>query len=114
MRATAGAFSTGYRPRSAACSFTETTPDRSTRSARTRNEGRVRRLEALRIERAARRDRVGKVGLELAQGERSGRLVADLDEVGKRYGDKRVVEKFSGRILRGDKVGLIGPNGSGK
>jgi len=81
---------------------------------RTRNEGRVRRLEALRLERAARRDRVGKVGLELAEGERSGRLVADLDEAGKHYGDKRVVEKFSCRILRGDKVGLIGPNGSGK
>jgi len=81
---------------------------------RTRNEGRVRRLEALRIERAARRDRVGKVGLELAEGERSGRLVADLEEVGKTYGDKQVVKKFSCRILRGDKVGLIGPNGSGK
>jgi len=81
---------------------------------RTRNEGRVRRLEALRIERAARRDRVGKVGLELAEGERSGRLVADLEEVGKNYGDKQVVRNFSGRILRGDKVGLIGPNGSGK
>ncbi len=81
---------------------------------RTRNEGRVRRLEALRVERAARRDRVGKVGLELAEGERSGRLVAELDEVGKHYDDKRVVEKFSCRILRGDKVGLIGPNGSGK
>src|SRR6267378_621415 len=81
---------------------------------RTRNEGRVRRLEALRIERAARRDRVGKVGLELAQGERSGRLVADLEEAGKNYGDKQVVRKFSCRILRGDKVGLIGPNGSGK
>src|SRR5882672_1314608 len=85
---------------------------------RTRNEGRVRRLEALRIERAARRDRVGKVGLEVAEGERSGRLVAELEEVGKRFkgtsGDKRVVEKFSCRILRGDKVGLIGPNGSGK
>ncbi|HEY6721634.1 MAG TPA: ATP-binding cassette domain-containing protein [Burkholderiales bacterium] len=81
---------------------------------RTRNEGRVRRLEALRIERAARRDRVGKVGLELAQGERSGRLVAELEEVGKDYGDKQVVKKFSCRILRGDKVGLIGPNGSGK
>src|SRR5260221_36208 len=81
---------------------------------RTRNEGRVRRLEALRIERAARRDRVGKVGLELAEGERSGRLVADLEEVGKNYGDKQVVKKFTGRILRGDKVGLIGPNGSGK
>jgi ATP-binding cassette subfamily F protein uup len=74
----------------------------------------VRRLEALRIERAARRDRVGKVGLEIAQGERSGRLVAELEEVVKRYGDKLVVEPFSCRILRGDKVGLIGPNGSGK
>jgi len=81
---------------------------------RTRNEGRVRRLEALRLERAARRDRVGKVGLEVAEGERSGRLVADLDEVSKDYGDKQVVKKFSCRILRGDKVGLIGPNGSGK
>jgi ABC transport system ATP-binding/permease protein len=81
---------------------------------RTRNEGRVRRLEALRLERAARRDRVGKAGLELAEGERSGRLVADLEEVGKNYGDKQVVKDFSGRILRGDKVGLIGPNGSGK
>jgi ATP-binding cassette subfamily F protein uup len=68
----------------------------------------------LRIERAARRDRVGKVGLEIAQGERSGRLVAELEEVGKSYSDKRVVENFSCRILRGDKVGLIGPNGSGK
>ena len=81
---------------------------------RTRNEGRVRRLEALRLERAARRDRVGKVALEVTEGERSGRLVADLDEVAKNYGDRQVVKKFSCRILRGDKVGLIGPNGSGK
>src|SRR5258707_5591202 len=81
---------------------------------RTRNEGRVRRLEALRLERAARRDRVGKVSLGLAEGERSGRLVADLEEAGKNYGDKQVVRKFSCRILRGAKVGLIGPNGSGK
>ncbi len=81
---------------------------------RTRNEGRVRRLEALRIERAARRDRVGKVALDLAQGERSGRLVADLEDVSKKFADKPVVKNFSCRILRGDKVGLIGPNGSGK
>src|SRR6267143_807879 len=81
---------------------------------RTRNEGRVRRLEALRIERAGRRDRVGKVGLELAEGERSGRLVADLEQVGKSYAEKQVVKNFSCRILRGDRVGLIGPNGSGK
>ena len=81
---------------------------------RTRNEGRVRRLEVLRLERAARRDRLGRVDLAVAQGERSGRLVAELEGVSKRYGDKLVVEDFSGRIMRGDKVGLIGPNGSGK
>src|ERR1019366_7828173 len=81
---------------------------------RTRNEGRVRRLEALRAERAARRERVGKVELALGEGERSGRLVAELSDVSKRYGDKCVVDRFSCRILRGDKVGMIGPNGSGK
>jgi len=81
---------------------------------RTRNEGRVRRLDDLRTERAARRHRVGSVELNVAEGERSGRLVAELEHVSKRYGDKRVVEDFSTRIMRGDKVGLIGPNGSGK
>jgi ATP-binding cassette subfamily F protein uup len=81
---------------------------------RTRNEGRVRRLEALRLERAARRERVGKVALALSPGERSGRLVAELEDVSKRYGDQVVVENFSSRIIRGDKIGLIGPNGSGK
>ena len=74
----------------------------------------MRRLEALRLERAARRDRLGRVDLAVAQGERSGKLVAELEGVSKRYGDKLVVEDFSGRIMRGDKVGLIGPNGSGK
>jgi ATP-binding cassette subfamily F protein uup len=81
---------------------------------RTRNEGRVRRLEALRLERAARRERVGKVELALGEGDRSGKLAAELHNVAKRYGDKPVVTDFSCRILRGDKVGLIGPNGSGK
>lgn len=81
---------------------------------RTRNEGRVRRLETLRLERAARRERVGKVELAVAQGERSGRLVAELEGVTKRFGDKRVVEDFSTRIMRGDKIGLIGANGTGK
>ncbi|HEX7466629.1 MAG TPA: ATP-binding cassette domain-containing protein, partial [Usitatibacter sp.] len=81
---------------------------------RTRNEGRVRRLEALRIERAARRARVGKVELAVSQGERSGRLVAELEHVSKRYGDKIVVDDFSTRIMRGDKIGLIGANGTGK
>ncbi len=81
---------------------------------RTRNEGRVRRLGALRSERAARRERIGSVELGLSQGERSGRLVAELEGVDKAYGDNQVVKGFSCRILRGDKVGLIGPNGSGK
>jgi ATP-binding cassette subfamily F protein uup len=74
----------------------------------------VRRLESLRLERAARRDRSGQVQLGVAQGERSGRLVAELEHVSKRYGEKPVVVDFSCRIQRGDKVGLIGPNGSGK
>jgi ABC transport system ATP-binding/permease protein len=81
---------------------------------RTRNEGRVRRLESLRLERVARRDRIGKVELALSEGERSGKLVAELQHVGMRYGDNTVVDDFSCRILRGDKVGFIGPNGSGK
>jgi ABC transport system ATP-binding/permease protein len=82
---------------------------------RTRNEGRVRRLAVLRAERAARRERVGKVDLAVTQGERSGRLVAELEHVSKRFsGGKSVVADFSTRIMRGDKIGLIGPNGSGK
>ena len=81
---------------------------------RTRNEGRVRRLEALRAEREARRERVGSVEISLSPGERSGRLVAELEDVSKSYGDKRVVDRFSCRVMRGDKIGLIGPNGSGK
>jgi ATP-binding cassette subfamily F protein uup len=84
------------------------------KARRTRNEGRVRRLEALRLERAARRERVGKVQLAVGEGERSGKLVAELEHVSKQYGDKHVIDDFSARILRGDKVGLIGPNGSGK
>jgi ATP-binding cassette subfamily F protein uup len=81
---------------------------------RTRNEGRVRRLEALRRERAARRDRIGRVNFDVAEGERSGKLVAELQHVGKSFGDKRVIDDFSCVIQRGDKVGLIGPNGCGK
>ncbi len=81
---------------------------------RTRNEGRVRRLTALREERAARRERVGRVDLALSAGERSGKLVAELEDVGKSYDGRRVVDGFSCRLMRGDKIGLIGPNGSGK
>jgi ATP-binding cassette subfamily F protein uup len=81
---------------------------------RTRDEGRVRRLEALRLQRAARRDQQGQVRLDVGAGERSGKIVADLENVSKRYGDKIIIEGFTGTVLRGDKVGLIGPNGAGK
>ncbi len=81
----------------------------------TRNEGRVRRLEALRIERTARRERAGTVNLNVEEGSRSGRLVAELEHVTKAYGGgKPVIKDFSCRIMRGDRVGLLGPNGAGK
>jgi ATP-binding cassette subfamily F protein uup len=81
---------------------------------RTRDEGRVRRLESLRLERAARRDQQGQVKLDVGSGERSGKIVAELENVSKHYGDKVIIEDFTGIVLRGDKVGLIGPNGAGK
>ena len=81
---------------------------------RTRNEGRVRQLEALRLERAARRERVGAVNLNVDEGIRSGRMVAELEHVSKSYGNKTVIKDFSCRIMRGDRVGLLGPNGAGK
>ncbi|CAB3813929.1 MULTISPECIES: ATP-binding cassette domain-containing protein [Achromobacter] len=81
---------------------------------RTRNEGRVRRLERLRVERAERRERVGDVSLALAEGQRSGKMVAELEHVGKRFGEKTVVDDYSTTILRGDRIGIIGPNGAGK
>ncbi len=84
------------------------------KARRVRDEGRVRRLEALRLMRAARRDQQGQVKLEVGAGERSGKIVADLEDVSKRYGDKVIVSNFSATILRGDKVGLIGANGAGK
>jgi ATP-binding cassette subfamily F protein uup len=81
---------------------------------RTRNAGRVSRLEQLRRERTARRERLGHVKLTLDAGERSGKLVAELKDVTKRFGDKRIVENLSTRLMRGDRLGLIGPNGAGK
>ena len=84
------------------------------KARRTRNEGRVRRLESLRLERAARRERQGNVKLNLDAGERSGKLVAELDNVTKGYGERTLINGFSTRILRGDKIGLLGPNGIGK
>jgi ABC transport system ATP-binding/permease protein len=84
------------------------------KARRTRNEGRVRQLEKLRLERAARRERQGNVKLSLDAGERSGKLVAELDNVIKAYGDRTLIKGFTSRIMRGDRIGLLGPNGIGK
>jgi len=81
---------------------------------RTRNEGRVRRLERLRAERSERRERLGNVTLAVAEGRRSGKLVAELDHVDKSFGERRVVVDYSTTIMRGDKIGIVGPNGAGK
>jgi len=81
---------------------------------RTRSAGRVARLLELRRERAARRERQGSVSLTVDEGERSGKLVAELERVSKSFDGWAVVKDFSCRILRGDKVGLVGPNGAGK
>jgi ATP-binding cassette subfamily F protein uup len=81
---------------------------------RTRDEGRVRRLEQLRLERSARRERVGNVSLALAEGQRSGKLVTELDDVTKNFGERAIVSHYSTTILRGDRIGIIGPNGAGK
>jgi ATP-binding cassette subfamily F protein uup len=83
---------------------------------RTRSVGRVQRLQALRVQRAARRESLGQVRLELDAGVPSGKIVAELRNVSMRFGADvpAIINQFSATILRGDKVGLIGPNGSGK
>jgi len=80
----------------------------------TRNEGRVLRLEQLRRDRAARREKLGKVEMSVDAGERSGKLVAELSNVCKSFGGHKIIDDFSCRIQRGDKIGLLGPNGAGK
>lgn len=80
---------------------------------RTRSVARIARLEKLRASRAERRDAMGQVKLAVSAGERSGKIVAELDNVSKSY-DKPIVKDFTATILRGDKVGLLGPNGAGK
>ncbi len=80
---------------------------------RTRSVGRVARLEKLRAMRAERRNAMGQVKLSIAAGERSGKIVADLDNISKSY-QKPIVKNFTATILRGDKVGILGPNGVGK
>ncbi|MBC7898303.1 MAG: ATP-binding cassette domain-containing protein [Cytophagaceae bacterium] len=84
------------------------------RARRTRNEGRVRALEALRVERSARRERVGTARLQAQEADRSGKLVAEARNVGFSRGERPIVRELTTTIMRGDRVGLIGPNGSGK
>jgi len=84
------------------------------KARRTRNMGRVRRLLDMRRERAERRNRTGQVSMLLQQAEKSGRLVVEAENVRFDYGGQPIVRDFSTTILRGDKVGIIGPNGCGK
>lgn len=84
------------------------------KARRTRNEGRVRALEALRRERAQRRNTIGTSKLGLEKAENSGKKVVEVDNVTFRYGDKVIIKDFSTLIQRGDKIGLIGANGAGK
>ena len=84
------------------------------KARRTRNEGRVRALKALREEHRARRSRLGNAHMQAQEAERSGKLVAEADNISYRYGDQWIVRDFSTSIQRGDRIGIIGPNGAGK
>jgi len=84
------------------------------KARRTRDEGRVRALETMRRERAQRREKAGTVQLSVDDSERSGALVLEARHLHHRFGDRVIVGDFSGRIMRGDRVGILGPNGSGK
>jgi len=81
---------------------------------RTRATARIVRLDNLRAQREARRDVLGSVNMDVSSGASSGKLVAELTHISKRFGNKNIVQDFSATILRGDKIGLLGPNGAGK
>jgi ATP-binding cassette subfamily F protein uup len=81
---------------------------------RTRNEGRVRALEQLRLERSERRERIGQVDVRAQEAGPSGKLVFEAVDVSMQFDDLTVIRDFSARIMRGDRIGIIGPNGSGK
>src|ERR671913_192008 len=87
---------------------------RGVQARRTRDEGRVRALQAMRDVRAARRERLGTVRLQVERADPSGKLVFEADDVSKAYGGRAVVSGLTTRIVRGDRIGLIGPNGAGK
>jgi len=84
------------------------------KARRTRNEGRVRALKALRDERSQRRDRMGTADFVVEDAARSGKIVAELEHVGHRFDDNQVINDFSSIIKRGDRIGIVGANGAGK
>lgn len=84
------------------------------KARRTRNEGRVRALKALREERRERRDQVGNVNISMNDGEKSGKLVCKVKNLHLEYDGNVLVDSFSTTVMRGDKIGIIGPNGAGK
>jgi ABC transport system ATP-binding/permease protein len=84
------------------------------KARRTRNEGRVRALVAMRQERADRRARIGMVRMQVEIADQSGRMVFECDGVSKSFDGVQVIKAFSARIMRGDRVGLLGANGAGK
>jgi ATP-binding cassette subfamily F protein uup len=84
------------------------------KARRTRNEGRVRALEAMRAERAARREQIGNVRLQVEQADPSGKMVFEAKGISKNFDRVPIIREFSARVIRGDRIGLIGPNGVGK
>ncbi|MCE9629104.1 MAG: ATP-binding cassette domain-containing protein, partial [Planctomycetia bacterium] len=84
------------------------------KARRTRNEGRVRALESMRRDRAARRSQVGKTSLRIQEAQRSGALVAAVEEVSFGHGERPILRDFSATVMRGDRIGIVGPNGAGK
>lgn len=81
---------------------------------RTRDEGRVRRLESLRRARAERRERSGNVNFAIAEGRKSGKIVIEAENLNQRFDERVLINDFSTIIMRGDRIGFIGPNGAGK
>ncbi len=87
---------------------------RGIRARRTRNEGRVRALKKLREEKRSQRQRVGKVRFKTPDSYLSGRLIAEATDISHKFNDEYLIKDFSTQVMRGDKIGLIGPNGCGK
>jgi ATP-binding cassette subfamily F protein uup len=84
------------------------------KARRTRNEGRVRALQQLRLERTRRREQAGVARIAIQEAKSSGKLVVNAERICFSFGKKKIIENFSTTIIRGDKIGIIGPNGSGK